>query len=346
MQMPTDIARDHESGNLKSKAGAALRKIIFSSERIPAHPDEGVRIKMLRDFHAEHFGACDIEFAADRLPSFQNEVTQFGEALVTRLTMTATHYARNSAAVAANPHDDFLMAFDAAPSVPTLFQRGRAFAPALGQPVFYTNAEPLEGRSTGEMALVGVCVPRARLVAQLANADDRVLMPLDVSSPALRLLRRYIEFLVDPEEIASDPALDAHIETTLIDLISLALGARGEVAEVAGMRGLRAARIHAILSEIKANFHDPAFSAGKVAHKLGLSARYVQNLMQESGVSFTDRVMELRLQRARTMLADPRYDHLKVSDIAYACGFNEVSYFNRAFRRRFGDAPGGFRRGW
>jgi AraC-like DNA-binding protein len=30
---------------------------------------------------------------------------------------------------------------------------------------------------------------------------------------------------------------------------------------------------------------------------------------------------------------------MRVSDIAYACGFNEVSYFNRCFRRRFGASP-------
>jgi transcriptional regulator GlxA family with amidase domain len=30
---------------------------------------------------------------------------------------------------------------------------------------------------------------------------------------------------------------------------------------------------------------------------------------------------------------------MKVSDIALACGFNEVSYFNRCFRRRFGASP-------
>ena len=53
--------------------------------------------------------------------------------------------------------------------------------------------------------------------------------------------------------------------------------------------------------------------------------------------------MELRLQKARGMLSDPHHDRLKISDIAYACGFNEVSYFNRCFRRRFGATPGQFR---
>jgi AraC-like DNA-binding protein len=43
------------------------------------------------------------------------------------------------------------------------------------------------------------------------------------------------------------------------------------------------------------------------------------------------------------LLGDARHDALKVSDIALACGFNEISYFNRCFRRRFGAAPTQFR---
>jgi AraC-like DNA-binding protein len=45
------------------------------------------------------------------------------------------------------------------------------------------------------------------------------------------------------------------------------------------------------------------------------------------------------------MLADRQHDKRKVSEIAYACGFNEVSYFNRCFRRRFGATPTEFRSG-
>ena len=33
------------------------------------------------------------------------------------------------------------------------------------------------------------------------------------------------------------------------------------------------------------------------------------------------------------------------ADIAYACGFNDLSYFNHRFRARFGAAPNDFRGG-
>jgi AraC-like DNA-binding protein len=120
---------------------------------------------------------------------------------------------------------------------------------------------------------------------------------------------------------------------------------RDDGKEMAERRGLRAARIQAILAEIRAGFADPAFSARDVAQRLGLKPHYVQNLLGETGQNFSERVLELRLQKVRTMLANPGYDSMKVSDIAYACGFSEISYFNRCFRRRFGAAPSQYRNG-
>ena len=111
------------------------------------------------------------------------------------------------------------------------------------------------------------------------------------------------------------------------------------------MRGLRAARLHEILDEIRARFADPAFSPHKLAGRIGVTDRYVQDLLYESGRSFTERVLELRLQRARAMLGNGRYDRLKIGEIASASGFNEIPYFNRCFRRRFGATPTQFRSG-
>jgi AraC-like DNA-binding protein len=121
------------------------------------------------------------------------------------------------------------------------------------------------------------------------------------------------------------------------------LNGNKDTAAIAGERGLRAARVQAILAEIKAGYANPEFSADMVARKLGLSTRYVQDLLTVSGTNFTERVIELRLRHAQQMLADPRHDDRKVSDIALASGFNDISYFNRRFRARFGCAPTQYR---
>lgn len=107
--------------------------------------------------------------------------------------------------------------------------------------------------------------------------------------------------------------------------------------------GLRGARIASVLAQISESFADQQFSTRVVAERLGLSVRYVQDLLQGSGMSITDRIMSLRLEKARALLTEDHQCSLRISDVAAACGFNELSYFHRSFRRRFGASPAKFR---
>ena len=116
-----------------------------------------------------------------------------------------------------------------------------------------------------------------------------------------------------------------------------------EFVSLADVGGLRGARIASVINQINESFADQQFSTRVVAEKLGLSVRYVQDLLQGSGLSITDRIMQLRLDKARRMLTEDRQCVLKISEVAGSCGFNELSYFHRSFRRRFGVSPAKFR---
>jgi AraC-like DNA-binding protein len=119
--------------------------------------------------------------------------------------------------------------------------------------------------------------------------------------------------------------------------------AKPELVGLTDVGGLRGARIASVINQINESFADQQFSTRVVAEKLGLSVRYVQDLLQGSGLSITDRIMQLRLDKARRMLTEDRQCTLKISEVAGACGFNELSYFHRSFRRRFGVSPAKFR---
>lgn len=107
--------------------------------------------------------------------------------------------------------------------------------------------------------------------------------------------------------------------------------------------GLREARIASVMQQISESFADHQFSTRVLASQLGLSVRYVQDLLQGTGSSITERIMDLRLQKARDLLTDQGFNSMKISEVALSCGFNELSYFHRSFRRRFGTTPGKFR---
>ena len=108
-------------------------------------------------------------------------------------------------------------------------------------------------------------------------------------------------------------------------------------------RPRRAARRAAILQIIESRSADPGLSALSVAAELGVSPRYVHALLEETGRTFTHHVLECRLQKAATLLVDPQWRERKIAEVASEVGFSDLSYFSRAFRRRFGVTASGFR---
>ncbi|USD40638.1 helix-turn-helix transcriptional regulator [Vibrio sp. SCSIO 43135] len=60
------------------------------------------------------------------------------------------------------------------------------------------------------------------------------------------------------------------------------------------------------------------------------------------GISFRDYLMSKRIALAKKMLlADKK---TKIAFVAYQCGYNDVSYFSRIFKKKTGFSPGTFRR--
>src|SRR5262245_25456995 len=159
------------------------------------------------------------------------------------------------------------------------------------------------------------------------------------NQPALRHLRRYICLLQEPDGIADDPPLIAHIGTTLADLIALALGAGGDAAQLARQRGLRAARLRAIKADIASHLGEPELTVTAVAARQGVSPRYVQILFESQGTTFSRFVLGQRLARAHGLLSDPRYAAWTITAIALEAGFGDLSTFNHAFRRAYGGSP-------
>lgn len=80
----------------------------------------------------------------------------------------------------------------------------------------------------------------------------------------------------------------------------------------------------------------------KIAKHCGYSEFYIMKLFKQyTGVSCVDYVNNYRLTVAGRMLRDSDDD---VATIAYAVGFNNVSYFNRQFKNQYGMTPREFRR--
>jgi AraC-like DNA-binding protein len=180
--------------------------------------------------------------------------------------------------------------------------------------------------------------PRRQMLSALPNCEDLVGTAIPAGNEAMRLLAYYADGLLGDPHL-SDPAVLAQAGQSLVDLAVLAFGTDRDNGEVARQRGLRAARLAAVLRRIRLDFADPQISPEAVARRVSISTRYLHDLLQATGSSFSERVLELRLAKALALINGSRGTARKVSDAAYAAGFNDLSYFNRCFRRKYGLTP-------
>jgi AraC-like DNA-binding protein len=182
-------------------------------------------------------------------------------------------------------------------------------------------------------------LPRAALARLAPRPEARTGEVIAANSAPLRMLRAYAGGFWDEGFVSASPLAGRLIVDHVCDLVALAVGAEGDGAEFANARGGRAGRLQAVRNVIEARIGPHDFGVDDVALSVGVSPRYVRKLLEAEGWSFSGYVTERRLERARAMLTGARFAQLTVSAIAFDVGFGDLSYFNRAFRRRYQRTP-------
>ena len=99
-------------------------------------------------------------------------------------------------------------------------------------------------------------------------------------------------------------------------------------------------RLEEVLRQMPAeDMLDLSFS--ELVARVGCCPRHTARLFQKTvGVSFREKQAEVRLWRARELLATTES---KVVDVAFESGYQSLSLFNLMFKKRFGISPSQWR---
>ena len=82
-------------------------------------------------------------------------------------------------------------------------------------------------------------------------------------------------------------------------------------------------------------------SLGRIAHVANISRHYFCKMFKAAtGISFVDYLSRVRIEKSKTLLLNP---NSRISEAAFACGFQSMTNFNRAFKRIVGRSPTQFR---
>jgi AraC-like DNA-binding protein len=181
-------------------------------------------------------------------------------------------------------------------------------------------------------------VPRAAIAPLVGRIDDTPLRLVPPHSEVLTLLVTYARTIADDLPLGT-PELQRLAVTHMHDLIAATIGATRDGLAIAEGRGIAAARLRSIMTVIRTNLGDGDLSVVEVARRHRVTPRYVHKLFENEGLTFSSFVVGQRLSRAHRILSDPQLADRKISSVAFDVGFGDLSYFNRAFRRRYAATP-------
>jgi AraC-like DNA-binding protein len=219
-------------------------------------------------------------------------------------------------------------------------QHGRSAELTSGTGVLYEGGRPWELFSSGESRCMNLQFSRELLPLRTAEISEACARSVDPAAPAMQVLSDYLGRLFEvADDLTAGQRLDAG--RAAIDLLAMVL--RGVTTSVPGGDGPDDVLLEMMRMYVRAHLADPRLRVEELARRHHVSVRHAYSLFERIGTTPGAYLREQRLLAAQAMLSDPSRDRLATSDIAAAVGFGNLRTFERAFRRQYGMAPGGWR---
>lgn len=187
-------------------------------------------------------------------------------------------------------------------------------------------------------------LPTAWVEAWLPDAADQVARRIDGRMGWGGVLSAFVQQL-SPETVARPPLPAALLGDQLGGLLALATGQCASD----GPADARSALRRRVLDATRERHAEPGLTAAAVARGLGISERSLHRCLggegDQAATTFATALAGFRMEVARRMLADARFDRLGIAEIGSRVGLSDASHFVRQCRRHLGATPGALRRG-
>jgi AraC-like DNA-binding protein len=282
------------------------------------------------------------EFVAGRDFEGRVESIAFDQGALARVQMTPVVATRTKLNLANSPLDCIYANYVIAGEL-KVEQGGRTSVARRGDLVAYDSSLPvtLTERHETRYEDLAFLIPKCKLTnvrhpeASLNNVlipGDRMIGPLSsalsfVSQNMLKLSRSELGALFD----------------ACVSLLPVAAGCfENRAKDYRG--GVQPNYLmNEMLEFINRNIASAELSPHDAASHAGISVRYVHKLFAASGTTFGAYVVARRLDHVRRDLVSPACRHQPIFVVAYRWGFNDLSTFIRAFKKRYGCSPSRFK---
>jgi AraC-like DNA-binding protein len=182
-------------------------------------------------------------------------------------------------------------------------------------------------------------IPQTMLYPRLLNLQVLQMGTLTGRAAVNRIFSNLLHSIVDDlEELTDEHIRPVEVALSEFVISSLAESSAMSCFDVAG-----ASNFHRISQAIETQLGDGDLTLHQIADQQHVSARYIQKLFQQAGLSFSQYLRQRRLEHCHADLGSPAHRNLSISDICFRWGFNDAAHFSRSFRADYGMTPRAFR---
>jgi len=306
-------------------------KTAFSTARVHARDrlaywrEEASRIYVAHEFNTRVGRSFNGEISVASLGSINLAGFECDECLVER-----TPHCLKSA-----DDDDVLLCRQVQGGM-TVRQDGRDAATAPGDVYLLDPRRPftLNLRPNGRSLVFKV--PRWEVQARLGEVASHTATIIPRGQSVSTIASDFLALVAERAD-SIDVSVAPKLAQQALDLVALAFETGG--GALVQLSSTRTTTLLRLKSIIEARLSDPALKPAMVAEAAGISVRYANALLAHEGTSLERFIMLRRLQHCRLALEDPVQLTRTVGDIAYMCGFADLSHFTRRYKAQFGHSP-------
>ena len=208
-----------------------------------------------------------------------------------------------------------------------IVQGGSRFALAAGEIALMDGQVPFEITFTEGVERIVAVLPRQLLHSKIPflNRMNSSIM-ISAGSPYAALLKQHLLLFTDKASVGNAQA--SFLTDNICNL--LAMATQNDAQDTS------ARQTQAMFAYCSANLASQNLTPASVATHFRVSLRTVHFRFAGAGVTFGNWILERRLERCGEVLRNRSSSDRTIAELAYTCGFSDLSHFCKMFKRRFG----------
>lgn len=294
-------------------------------------------LKFWRELVAENLIACDIRAFSD--DDFQATMTRrvFGTVTFQEVRSAGSHIVRTREQIRRDRRDGYFLVQQRTGTV-AFEQHGRTTQLGPGDCLLLSGKSPYSIKTDDQFTGLSMSVSTQLIEGWLPEPELMTARTINGEHGWGRALSATLSNFLEgtPEDLALPPSI---VVDQILAQLAIALGA--DTGSATRHQGSLFRRLGETLAY---RYREPDFDPSQLADEHGLSKRYVHLLFAKAGTTFGKELAKIRLENAKRLLEDHRFNCVDIMEIALRCGFRDSSGFSKRFRGQYGHPPSAYRR--